>query len=126
MNQSFVSSTEDLSQGHVLHCDSCQAGCEHGKQNAHRTQSVTASKPVTIYTGLTFRCRHLFCHCQPCEAHTVNSAVTSFRFAEIDSLTSLTLGKGEREKQPPGSGKVKAALGRHGLRLPETCTKLVS
>lgn len=30
-----------------------------------------------------------------------------------------------RERQPPGSGKVKAALGRHGLSLPKTRTKLV-
>lgn len=56
---------------------------------------------------------------------TVNSAAISLRFGEIDSLSSLTLGEG-RERKPPGSGKVKAALGGHGLRFPESCEKLVS
>lgn len=49
-----------------------------------------------------------------------------FALGEIDSLTSLTLGEG-RESKPPGSGKVKAALGGHGLRLRERiCETLVS
>lgn len=86
---------------------------------------MAASKPAATYTSLTFQCRHLFFHCQPCEVRTGNSAAISFRFGEIDSLTSLTLGEG-RERKPPGSGKVKAALGGHGLGLPESCEKLVS
>lgn len=77
------------------------------------------------FTSLTFPCRHLFSHCRPCAVHAVNSAVISLRFGETDSLTSPTWGKG-RERKPPASGKVRAVPGRHGLRHPEMCEKLVS
>lgn len=54
---------------------------------------------------------------------TVSSPVICLCCGEIDSLTSLTLGKGE--KRPLGPEKVKAALDRPILRLLETCEKLV-
>lgn len=101
----------------------CLVTLRHAGCDAHRTRSAFSA--VVIYTRLTFQCGHLFCHCQPREVHTVNSAVTSLRFGEIDSLASITLGKGEREK-PQGSGNVEVALGRRGFRLPERGDKSVT
>lgn len=86
-----------------------QAEWEHETQKAHQTQllfSAAASQPATIYTSLTFQFRHLFLHWQSCEVRTVKSPVISLCFGEMDSLTSLTLGKG-RKRMPPGPGKSK-------------------